>query len=170
MPQFLSNSKWTFRPYEPSDLNWLVALNNANLPAVSPLDVPSGERLMAEARLGIIAFLQDTPVAALVAFAKGADYGSTNYRWFCQNMENFLYIDRVMVEEAQQNQGLGAALYSELAELGKKAGFSALTCEVNEEPPNPGSMRFHERLGFEKLTSRINEADGKRVAMLIKPF
>ena len=33
-------------------------------------------------------------------------------------------------------------------QLAVKYGFRTLCCEVNEKPPNPGSLRFHQRQGF----------------------
>ena len=32
-------------------------------------------------------------------------------------------------------------------------------CEVNTMPPNPGSMRFHERLGFSQVGTQTFQAD-----------
>jgi len=36
-----------------------------------------------------------------------------------------------------------------------------LCCEVNEEPPNPGSMRFHERFGFKPVSGQQTEGGKK---------
>ena len=51
-------------------------------------------------------------------------------------------------------------------EVGLYARVPRLACEVNLEPPNEPSMRFHERHGF----ARVGEqpVDGKIVAMLVK--
>ena len=36
-----------------------------------------------------------------------------------------------------------------------------VTCEVNERPPNPASMRFHDRFGFAPVGRAATE-DGKK--------
>jgi len=152
----------------PAHHPWLLDLNQANLPAVSGLTLDSLDRLLgqcAHARLAVGA--DEQPAGALLALRPGQDYGSTNYRWFEAQGGDFLYIDRVMVSAAARSQGIGAALYQDLAAFGRAAGVPQLCCEVNEEPPNPRSQAFHERLGFAGVHSRINETDGKRVLMMV---
>lgn len=160
----------TLRDLDGDDLAWLLALNQACLPAVSSLDATSLTRLLAEASLARLAALDDERLGALIAFRPGADYGSDNYRWFCAAYDDFLYVDRVMVSGAARGRGVGAALYEDAAETAQRLGVPRLTCEVNEEPPNPGSMRFHERLGFEAVESRPSAGGRKRVAMLARPI
>ena len=43
-----------------------------------------------------------------------------------------------------------------------------MTCEVNIRPPNPSSLDFHRRLGFEQVGSLASDSDDKEVAMLLK--
>jgi predicted GNAT superfamily acetyltransferase len=58
-------------------------------------------------------------------------------------------------------------LYEYLFEHTDKA---LVACEVNIEPPNPVSMKFHQSLGFKKVAEMsVNQGD-KKVAMLIKEF
>ena len=40
-----------------------------------------------------------------------------------------------------------------------------VTAEVNVQPPNPGSIRFHQRHGFEQVG--VLEHDEKSVAMFL---
>ena len=54
-------------------------------------------------------------------------------------------------------------------ELAAELGEQRLTAEVNEDPPNPQSMAFHEKLGFRHLLSRMSRS-GKVVAMLERPL
>jgi predicted GNAT superfamily acetyltransferase len=50
-------------------------------------------------------------------------------------------------------------------------GFShpgaILCCEVNVEPPNPGSLRFHQRIGFAEV-DKIAPKPGYIVSLLVK--
>ncbi len=154
------------RPLTRDDLPWLLRLNDACLPAVNALDLAEMTALIDRAAWTRAAFRDADPLAVLVAFAKGSTYESTNYAWFNAQEEPFIYIDRVMVSEARRGQGLGRRLYEALAAWAKAEGHPRLCCEVNEDPPNPVSLAFHRSMGFGVLTSRINPADGKRVAMM----
>ncbi len=156
----------TIRPLEAADLTWLSALNEACVPAVNGLDMQQLIALMDRAAWTGVAEVDASPLAVLIAFTKGSTYESTNYAWFNAQNEPFAYIDRVMVEPDGRALGLGRALYDALANWAKEIGQPRLCCEVNEVPPNPASLAFHKSLGFAQLTSRINPADGKQVAML----
>ena len=153
----------------PSDLPWLVALNQAGVPAVDALDLAGMERIVAIAAATRIACCSGKRAGALVAFLPGADYASTNYRWFCRERTSFLYIDRVLVASRARRRGIGRALYEDALAQARKAGAGRLGSEVNEDPPNPVSLAFHERLGFTRILSRRDERSGKLVAMLECP-
>jgi asparaginyl-tRNA synthetase len=82
----------------------------------------------------------------------GADYGSPNYEFFCERLDNFVYLDRVAVTENFQGIGIGAALYREV-EMKTDAEWFAL--EVNTKPRNEGSLRFHAREGFIQMDAPL---------------
>lgn len=42
--------------------------------------------------------------------------------------------------------------------------------EVNVDPPNPGSLRFHDRLGFTEVGRQATKGDTVTVALLAAPF
>lgn len=51
-----------------------------------------------------------------------------------------------------RNQSLGAKLYAVIeARMLKDRCAPILTCEVNVNPPNLGSIRFHNRIGFSEV-------------------
>ena len=153
-----------------ADRAWLLALNQACLPTVSSLDRTALDAVLAEAAVARVARIGGASSGALIAFRPGTSYGSDNYRWFCERFDDFLYVDRVMVSETARGSGIGAALYDDIAEIATRLAVPRITCEVNEEPPNPGSMRFHERHGFRKIESRASAGGSKRVAMLARPI
>ena len=43
-----------------------------------------------------------------------------------------------------------------------------LTCEVNLKPPNPGSIVFHQQLGFAEVDQQETEQGAKRVSLMVK--
>lgn len=156
------------RPLGNADCSWLAQLNEACVPAVNPLDDAAIATLVRHAAWVQLAERAGKRLAVLVGFTKGSNYESTNYAWFNAQDEAFAYIDRVMVDAAGRGQGLGSRLYSAFADWAAEQALPRLCCEVNEVPPNPVSLAFHKALGFRVLTSRINPADGKRVAMMEK--
>lgn len=101
--------------------------------------------------------------AFLLGFGPGSGYDSPNYRWFAARLDRFAYIDRVIVADSAQGRGLARALYDAFAS--RVPG--PLVCEVNSQPPNPGSDAFHARLGFVEL-GRATLGPGKAVRYLIR--
>ena len=63
--------------------------------------------------------------------------------------------------------GIGKQLYE--AAFSEMAGQrDMLICEVNLEPPNPGSLRFHKSLGFEEAGERWLDDRSKGVVYLTR--
>lgn len=112
-------------------------------------------------------YREDRPAAFLLAMNETADYDSLNFLWFRGRYSRFVYIDRIVVAEGHRRAGLAASLYTDLARWA--AGRTPrLACEVNLQPPNDASLRFHEAQGF--LPVGIQETDGgrKTVSLMIR--
>ncbi|MEY3482140.1 MAG: hypothetical protein RLZ40_183 [Actinomycetota bacterium] len=102
-------------------------------------------------------------------FASGLqrDLG-VNYAWFTARYPDFVYLDRVVIDEPFRSGGRGAMLYAEVERRIRNDGVTSLfTCEVNLRPRNDGSLRFHARLGFEQVGEQESKP-GLVVAMLAK--
>jgi predicted GNAT superfamily acetyltransferase len=154
----------------PSDLARLVELNNHNVPAVSPSDL-DGMAALLEATDSTVAVVDaaDRVLGFALLFRAGADYASENYRWFEARSSDFFYVDRIVVADDAQNAGAGRALYAAIFDAARERGLTEVTCEVNVDPPNPGSMRFHGRLGFAEVGRQSTKNDTIVVAMLAAP-
>jgi predicted GNAT superfamily acetyltransferase len=124
----------------------LNALNNAFAKETSFLDAADWVRLT-----GMACFSFATPDAFIIAFDQDADYDSQNFLWFRDRFERFVYIDRVVVAASAHGQGLGRRLYEKLFADAKAAGFPCVLAEVNTNPPNPGSIGFHTKMGFDAV-------------------
>jgi hypothetical protein len=48
-----------------------------------------------------------------------------------------------------------------------EAGYTRVCCEVNVEPPNPGSDAFHANLGFEEIGRAFVPEREKTVRYLV---
>ncbi|MGI9421415.1 MAG: GNAT family N-acetyltransferase, partial [Geminicoccaceae bacterium] len=113
--------------------------------------------------------LQDgKPVGALIALWPGQPYASSHYRWFEQHHTSFLYVDRVMIDGAARKGGHGRRLYADIEAFARDRGAERIALEVNSEPPNPVSMRFHEALGFVPVGELANEDRSKIVVPMTK--
>ncbi|MEO8003237.1 MAG: GNAT family N-acetyltransferase [Arenimonas sp.] len=101
----------------------------------------------------------------LLAFRDVSHYDSSNYVWFKQHYDQFLYIDRVVVSRRCQGQGIGKKLYDDLFEFAKNCGVTRITCEFDIDPPNLASQRFHESIGFSEVGKRSYGEITKQVSM-----
>jgi len=152
-------------PLPPDDLEALRALNEAAVPAVNSLTAQELASLLAASPLTRLLRKEGRIDGLLLVLTEGLDYGSMNYRWFAARYPSFAYVDRIVVRDRCRGQGLGERLYRHLfASLDRPC----LACEVNLEPPNPGSLRFHERLGFREVGQQATEGGRKRVSLMLR--
>lgn len=138
------------RPARPDDLPTLLTINAACTPGVGELTLPELVRLAEQAAHVLVADDGTGPAGFLLCLHEGADYGSPNYAWLSRRFPQMAYVDRIAIAKEHRNLGLGAQLYAALAKAEAGSG-RPITCEVNERPANPGSLRFHTRLGFEPV-------------------
>jgi predicted GNAT superfamily acetyltransferase len=153
------------RDATPADFAAILALNEAFVAVLSPLDGARLARLHAQAALHRVIEQDGRIEAFLLAFREGADYDSPNYRWFAQRHARFLYVDRVVVAGDTQARGAGSRLYGEVYALASRDGVPCIACEFDIEPPNPASERFHARLGFREVGRQQLDGGRKLVSM-----
>ena len=158
---------FTLRDIEGPDLETVLRLNESAVPAVSSIDLEQMSWFSANAAYFRVT-TQDGGVAAfLIGMRPGTDYSSPNYRWFCDAYDDFGYVDRIAVAGTARRHGLATRMYRDF-ETSLPAGVKVMTCEVNIEPPNESSMRFHEHFGFERVGSQAIDGGAKEVALLAK--
>ena len=163
----------TFEPnvrnLEITDLARVLEINNANTPGVSELTMAE---LQTDLRNSLHALAIDNEhgevCAFCITFAQDASDAGDNHRWFAERYENFVYLDRIAIDSNHQNRGLGAQLYQSVErQMLSSPEHLLLCCEVNLEPPNPGSLRFHQRIGFTEVGRHSPQQD-YLVSMLSK--
>jgi len=157
------------RPLNPStDLTAVVEINNGGYPAVPITSDLEMRDLVALSSLAVVVENDASEVVGfLLAMDPGLDYPSENYTYFESRFENHLYIDRVVLDEKARGLGLGSDLYQAVFDKAKTDGRERVTCEVNLEPPNPGSLRFHRRWGFQDLDTQPTKG-GQVVVQLLE--
>lgn len=155
------------RPLDDADIPDVVALNQANLDAVSRMD---------EDRLGLLrgwadrfdVVEEDGELAGfVVTLAPGSPYDSPNYRWFAErHATDFYYLDRIVFADRFRRRGLGGFVYDEVERVAAKYG--RMTLEVNLVPRNDASLAFHARRGYDEV-GRLGD-QRYLVSMLEKKF
>jgi predicted GNAT superfamily acetyltransferase len=132
----------TFSPITDASIHRALDLNNRHAAELSLLTLDGLEQLVALAR-----YAKWCPgeTGFLIALDERADYPNPNFEWFRTRFSQFVYIDRVVVDEAHRGRGLARQLYEDLFRTTDRA---LVVCEVNLVPPNPASDAFHARLGF----------------------
>ncbi len=162
----------SIRPLSVVDLDRLVALNNAAVPAVPATSGSEFAELLAmsDHAFGISDGDKPADGAALLGFVvgmnPGREYDSENYRFFEARGTDSLYVDRIVVDEQRRGQRIGQRLYERVFQIARADGRAEVTCEVNVEPPNPRSLAFHSRLGFVEVGRQGTKGDTVQVALL----
>jgi predicted GNAT superfamily acetyltransferase len=141
----------------------LLALNNTHAIELSWLEPERLAHLVDEAFVARRVGVAD---ALLLTFDQAADYDSVNYLWFRERYPAFVYVDRVVVADSARGRGLARALYDDLFAAAKAAGHERIVCEVNSDPPNPASDRFHAALGFVEVGTAEIHGGKKTVTYL----
>lgn len=145
-------------------------LNDAATPAVPITPVHELAALIALSSVALGVERDDELMGFVLTLAPGAAYESENYRYFESRDVDHLYVDRIVIAESERGRGLGALLYDAVFDAARRQGRAEVTCEVNLDPPNPGSMTFHRRRGFRELGSQPTKGGTVTVALLSAPL
>lgn len=147
------------RPIGSADIHGVLALNHQHETETSPLDADELNAMLATAFHTGLCGAAD---GFCIAMDQDSDYESPNFQWFAARHARFVYVDRIIIAPQARGRGLARDLYGALAQAARTAGHGMIGCEVNINPPNPGSEAFHARLGFEKVgEALLNGADKK---------
>ena len=152
------------RPLLKADIDAIWSINEEGLPGTGKVSSDEIEALLDFSSLAVGAHLDGILVGFVICLPPKTDYGSLNYAWFNNNYNDFLYVDRIAVRTQYQNRKIGTLLYDFVKSNATENGVP-VTAEVNIQPPNPGSMRFHERHGFERVG--VLKHHNKSVALFI---
>jgi hypothetical protein len=153
-------------PIEAGDFEIVLSLNAACVPHVNLISHDELKWFEANAAFVRVAKIDQQFAGFLIGLRPGTSYDSPNYRWFCNNYDDFAYVDRVAVSDWARRRSVAQTLYASLAE--SQADVTVMTCEVNIRPPNEGSMIFHERMGFRQVGSQLTDGGKKEVALMEK--
>jgi uncharacterized protein len=152
-----------------ADRETLLRINRAARPHVAPLDAAEVGRLVGLGGRVVVAVEDDRrAIGYAILIGSECAYDGEEFSRFRENScERFLYIDQIALESPARGRGIATTVYRHVERIAHAAGTNVLCCEVNVDPPNPASRRFHARFGFVEIGD-MNTADGRRVVLLRK--
>ena len=161
------------RPYRDADLSALVVINDGAAPAVPVTPQAELAELISMSTVRVVVEADGEPAGFVLGMPPGLDYASENYLFFGARAREldrgFVYVDRIVLAPALRSRGLGPQLYAAVFDEARRVGASEVLCEVNVEPPNPGSLAFHTRLGFVEVGRQQTHGGENTVALLAAP-
>ena len=151
---------------EHDDLSFILDLNNKFSKEVGMSDIDNMTYFLDKADYFKRIELNNINRGFLIAISPNKDYQSENYTWFNKKYRSFIYIDRIVIEGAYQNKGLGKIFYEDLITFSKSSASKRIACEVNIKPLNEKSIIFHDSLGFKEVGQQDTNQGEKRVSLM----
>lgn len=161
----MKNYSLELRNIERSDFDKIISLNEESVQYTAPMDIELLESLYAQAEVYYAVEVDGELEGFAIGLSKGKIYDSINYNWFSEKYDNFIYIDRIVVSNKMQGKGIGEILYNQIFEYAKTKGILRITAEINIEPPNIVSLKFHQKFNFEEVGKHFSK-DGKKLLSL----
>ena len=168
IPPAAAAERMLIREITETDYPAVLDLNLESVHFLSPLSRERLERLLAQSAYHKVLEEDGRITAFILAFLADADYDSPNFLWLKNRCAPFLYIDRLVVRSDCRGMGLGTNLYRDLFSHAGTIDIPRITCEVDIQPPNPVSLRFHRRWGFQEIGSQWTPDGKKRVLFMEK--
>ena len=132
----------------------LYDLNQANVPEVGSIEtLKDFISLLKLSDQVLISYDHNKVTGLAVCFFEASSYSSLNYKYFSDNYDEFLYIDRIAINKNYRRAGVGSLMYEQLIKKYHKLK-SIICCEVNIEPINQASLDFHARFNFIKVDEK----------------
>ncbi|MBB6092466.1 hypothetical protein HNQ60_001344 [Povalibacter uvarum] len=156
------------RPCIARDFDSILGINAAAAPNVALLDRAELLRLTSMSGVFVVAETRAGIVGYVLAMNSSANYDGEEFQHFRASLARpFLYIDQVAISLDARRSSVASDLYAHVEDLCGSRDVRMLCCEVNVDPPNPVSMRFHEKRGFSRF-GELDTSDGRCVALLVK--
>ena len=129
-------------------------LNEENTPEVGSLpSVKSLEELIKMSSSALYLSKNREVIGFIICFRENSVYKSENYKFFNDNKNKFIYIDRVVVKDGYRRMGYGTMFYKRLDKVASEQ-LLPICCEVNSIPKNDVSINFHINYGFKEVGER----------------
>ena len=147
------------------DYSQILAINDSEVSHTSPMDADRLAALDADSCFHKVAVAGREVAAFLIAMKDDCGYVNDNYEWFAARYDQFLYVDRIVVNANYAGLRLGSNLYRDLFSYASREAISMVTCEYNIVPPNEPSRVFHNKFGFEDVGEQWLNEGAKKVSL-----
>lgn len=138
------------RALQKSDSSSIWEINEQGLPGTGKVSEQEILDLLNYSSFSVGLFDGNSLLGFVICLPPKTAYESLNYLWFNERYDDFLYVDRIAVSTENRNQKIGSKLYQAVIDTASKLGVPT-AAEVNLRPPNPDSVRFHQRHGFTEI-------------------
>lgn len=159
----------SIRDVREDELDAILALNNVAGPIILPLDQVRLKRFYETAEYFRVAEREGNMLGFLVAFGSDSGHDSSNFLWFREHCDRFLYIDRIVVASRRRGGGVGRAFYADVQSYAELR-YPQLACEVFIEHDSDTARIFHGSFGFNEMGQHVMPETGVRASMLTKPL
>ncbi|HEX5961779.1 MAG TPA: GNAT family N-acetyltransferase [Rhodanobacteraceae bacterium] len=157
----------TLRDVRAGDLAAVMGLNNTAGPSILPMDSTQLKHFYQHADYFRVAEVDGHLAGFLIALRDTATHASSNFRWFREHCEHFVYIDRVVIGDLHRGHGLGRTFYADVQSFAEVRSPN-LACEVFLEPRDDVAVLFHGVFGFHEAGQQVMPESGRRVSLLLK--
>ena len=132
-------------------LEQIYFLNQENTPGVGSLSSTKElQNLLRKSSKNYYVFCKNKIIGFMICFREKSAYNSKNYEFFKKKESKFLYVDRIAISDKYRRSGIGKNLYLKIKSLAANNDLP-VCCEVNTDPLNEISIRFHKDLGFTEV-------------------
>lgn len=166
-PAMTHSPNLTLRDVHADDLAAVLGLNNTAGASILPMDAGQLDWFYHHADYFRVAEVGGTLAGFLIAVRSVTPHASSNFRWFREHCDAFVYIDRVVVGNLHRGHGLGRIFYSDVQSYAEVRSPN-LACEVFLEPRDGVSLLFHGTFGFHEAGQQVMPESGRRVSLLLK--
>ena len=157
----------TIRDVQEHELDAILAMNNAAGSGILPVNKSQIQFFWKHADYFRVAESNDCLVGFLVALNRDLDYDSTNFQWFKQRYDDFMYVDRIVIANSQRSAGIGRLFYADVMSFAEVRA-PAIVAEVFMEESTHPALLFHGSFGFHEVGQHQWQDSPLRAIMLYK--
>ncbi|MBP7891687.1 MAG: GNAT family N-acetyltransferase [Arenimonas sp.] len=157
----------SIRDAQAHELDAILAMNNAAGSGILPMNQGQIHYFWQHADYFRVAESDDCLVGFLIAMTRDADYESSNFRWFKDHYDAFVYVDRIVIANGQRSAGIGRLFYADVQSFAEMRA-PALVAEVFIEDSTHPALLFHGSFGFHEVGQHQLPDSPLRAAMLYK--
>lgn len=148
----------TLRPIRQHDFDTIIELNQNALEGVGALDHEGLALLVKQADQALVCEDDGDVAGFVITLPPGSVYDSSRYDWFEERLEEYVYLDRVVVAREHRRKGVASRLYDAVeAEV-------PVALEVYDT--NEPSLEFHRLRGYRQVGEL--EHAGKTNLMMLR--